>query len=98
MRKLLPILAAIVAAAAVGAGAAPAKVPKGITVAQAEAILSAALGPQGAGATIDCIGANKPVGNTYLRFNCTAKGSYIDAKYRVKVAANGTILIKPVRK
>ena len=95
MRKLLPIIAAIVAAAAVGAGAAPAKVPKGITVAQAEAVLSAALGPQGAGATVHCVGANKPVGNTYLRFDCQAKGSYIDAKFTVKVSANGTILIKP---
>ena len=95
MRKLLPAVAVIVAAAAVGAGAAPAKVPKGITVAQAEAILSAALGPQGAGATVHCVGANKPVGNTYLRFNCNGKGSYINANYTVKVAANGAILIKP---
>ena len=95
MRKLLPVVAATVAAAAIGAGAAPAKVPKGITVAQAEAFLSAALGEQAAGATIHCVGASKPAGITYLRFNCTVKGSYISGNYTVKVTANGGILIKP---
>jgi len=97
MRKLLPAVAAIVVAAAAGTGAATAKVPKGITVTQAEAFLSAALGTQAAGATIHCVGASKPAGNTYLRFNCNVKGSYIDANYTVKVAANGGILIKPRR-
>ena len=95
MRKLLPVVAAIVAVAAIGTGAAVAKAPKGITVAQAEAFLSAALGPQGAGATFHCVGASKPAGITYLRFNCTVNGSYISGNYTVKVAANGGILIKP---
>ena len=101
MQKQLRVGAAILAVAAVGAGSALAHgkpSPRGITVAQAEAAVSAAIGHQGGAASVRCVGLGLPREHTFKSFICHATGSYIDAYFRVHVEDHGKIEIKPIRK